>query len=154
TRSRGQPGGPIMTAPPATAAIELTNLTRRFGRTLAVDQVSLAIATGTTCGFIGLNGAGKTTTIRMLVGLLAPTSGIARIAGFEVPDQRQAAKIHIGYVPDRPTVYGWMRVREAIDFCQSLYRDRWDILRCNELLRVLRLKPERRVKHLSKGEGA
>src|SRR6476620_2369030 len=108
------------------AAIELTNLTRRFGRTTAVDRVSLRIPAGTTCGFIGLNGAGKTTTIRMLVGLLAPTSGIATVAGFEMPAQRQAAKPHIGYVPDRPTVYGWMRVRQAIDFCQSLYRPRWN----------------------------
>lgn len=136
------------------AAIQLTNLTRRFGRTCAVDSVSLSIPAGTTCGFIGLNGAGKTTTIRMLAGLLRPTSGIAIVAGFEMPDQRQAAKLHVGYVPDRPTVYGWMRVRQAMDFCHNLYGARWNAARCEELLRLLRLKPERRVKHLSKGEGA
>ena len=80
--------------------------------------------------------------------------GRAQAVGGQQRQKRQAAKPHIGYVPDRPTVYGWMRVRQAVDFCQSLYRPRWNILRCEELLRVLRLKPERRVKHLSKGEGA
>jgi ABC-2 type transport system ATP-binding protein len=136
------------------AAIELVNLTRRFGRTIAVDEVTLRIPTGTTCGFIGLNGAGKTTTLRMLVGLLAPTSGVIRLAGCEMPAERQFAKRRFGYVPDRPTVYSWMRVRDAIQFCRSLYGSRWNQPRCDELMRTLRLPSNRRVKHLSKGEGA
>jgi ABC-2 type transport system ATP-binding protein len=139
---------------PSPPAIHLVNLTRLFGRSIAVNKLSLRIPAGTTCGLIGLNGAGKTTTLRMLAGLLAPTSGIIRIADCEIPAQRQRAKLHIGYVPDRPTVYGWMRVRDAIRFCRSLYGPRWNQARCDDLLKTLRLRPDRRVKHLSKGEGA
>ncbi|HSV13845.1 MAG TPA: ABC transporter ATP-binding protein [Tepidisphaeraceae bacterium] len=136
------------------AAIELINLTRRFGRTVAVDDVTLGIPAGTTCGFIGLNGAGNTTTLRMLVGLLAPTAGAIRVAGCPMPAEHQLAKLRIGYVPDRPTVYSWMRVREAVAFCRSLYGPAWNQPRCDEVMKTLRLPPDRRVKHLSKGEGA
>ena len=155
----------VSTAPAATppaaagvagspAAIELSRLTRRFGHTTAVNDLTLSIPAGTTCGFVGLNGAGKTTTLRMLVGLLAPTSGSITVAGFSMPAHRQIAKLHIGYVPDRPNIYGWMRVREAIDFCRQLYGPQWSAPHVAQLANLLRLDPDRRVKHLSKGGAA
>jgi ABC-2 type transport system ATP-binding protein len=133
--------------------IELVDLTRRFGKQVAVDRVTLRVARGRTLGFVGLNGAGKTTTIRMMVGLLAPTSGTIRVAGCEVPRERDRLKPLVGYVPDRPTVYSWMRVREAVDFCRAFY-PRYDMPRVTQLMKAFDLDPERRVKHLSKGNAA
>src|SRR5688572_9612382 len=101
---------------PAAAAVEypidLKNVARTFGRTVAVQDLTLRVPRGTTFGFIGLNGAGKTTAIRMMVGLLRPHSGTIAINGVAVPDDRDAMKNHVGYVPDRPHVYPWMRVSE------------------------------------------
>ena len=138
----------------STAEINLLNVTRRFGRTLAVDDLSLHIPAGTTCGFIGLNGAGKTTTIRMLVGMLSPSYGSIIVAGCSLPAQRQRVKTRLGYVPDRPTVYPWMRVGQAMQFCQSLYGPQWNQKRCDELVKTLRLDVTRQIKHLSKGSAA
>jgi ABC-2 type transport system ATP-binding protein len=134
-------------------AIETKNLTRRFGYTNAVANLSLRVARGRTLGFVGLNGAGKTTAIRMMVGLLAPTSGSIRVAGCEVPREREWLKPRVGYVPDRQTVYSWMRVREAIAFCRKFY-PRYNDARVAELMRVLDLDPSKRIKHLSKGNAA
>jgi ABC-2 type transport system ATP-binding protein len=134
-------------------AIEAHNLSRRYGYELAVANLTLRVARGRTLGFVGLNGAGKTTAIRMMVGLLAPTSGTVHVAGCEVPRERDRLKPLVGYVPDRPTVYPWMRVREAIDFCRAVY-PRYNDARVAQLLRQLDLDPNRKVKHLSKGNAA
>src|SRR6185312_16537451 len=102
------------TIPTVEFPINLHGVTRRFGRTVAVDHLTLQVPRGKTLGFIGLNGAGKTTAIRMMVGLLRADAGAIIIEGLDIPFQRDAFKPHIGYVPDRPHVYPWMRVREAI----------------------------------------
>jgi ABC-2 type transport system ATP-binding protein len=133
--------------------ILLEHVTRRFGRKTVVDDLTLSVARGKTLGFIGLNGAGKTTTIRILVGLLAPHDGRISVAGCEIPRHRDRAKPKIGYVPDRPTVYAWMRVQEAIEFARSFYPT-WNNHRCNELVKMFDLDRSERVKHLSKGQGA
>ena len=143
-----------MTQPKSESAIELVNVSRRFGKSTAVDGVSLRIAPGTTCGFIGLNGAGKTTTIRMMMGLLAPTSGSIHVAGCAMPAERDRAKRLIGYVPDRPTVYPWMTGRRAIEFCHAIYGSQWDEVLVLNLARTLRLDLNKQVKHLSKGSAA
>jgi ABC-2 type transport system ATP-binding protein len=136
--------------PSKSAAIELIGLTKRFGATVAVDNLNLSIAAGTTLGFIGPNGAGKTTTIRMLMGMMRPTAGRARILGRDVLDDPAEMKQHIGYVPEMHFVYRWMRVRDAIGFCRSLFRG-WNDERCGELLTLFELDPRKRVKQLSKG---
>jgi ABC-2 type transport system ATP-binding protein len=138
---------------PAQPMIRLSNVTRRFSGRSVVDGVSFDVPAGTTCGLIGLNGAGKTTLIRMLVGLLKPSGGTIHIAGNEVPAQRGAIKRLVGYVPDRPNVYPWMRVRQAIDFCRSI-RGALNEQRVAGQLKLFRLDPEKRVKHLSKGMAA
>ncbi|MFT3785180.1 MAG: ABC transporter ATP-binding protein [Tepidisphaeraceae bacterium] len=135
-------------------AIELQNVTRRFGRATVVDNVNMAIARGTTCGLIGLNGAGKTTAIRMLMGLLAPTSGLIRVDGRVMPDQRDDAKRSIGYVPDRPTIYPWMTGERAIAFCAAMYGKQWDHALVDGLTKSLRLDLSKPLKHLSKGSAA
>jgi ABC-2 type transport system ATP-binding protein len=142
------------TVPTTESAIALSHLCRRYGKTNVVDDLSLTIAPGTTCGFIGLNGAGKTTTIRMLVGLLAPTSGTIRLAGCEMPRERDRAKRLIGYVPDRPTVYNWMTGHSAIAFCKAIYGSQWDDALVASVAKSLRLDMDKKVKHLSKGSAA
>jgi ABC-2 type transport system ATP-binding protein len=133
--------------------IRLEHVTRRFGKQLAVNDLTLSIPRATTFGFIGLNGAGKTTAIRMMVGLLAPTSGSIQIDGVEVPRDRNLVKTRIGYVPDRPNVYPWMRVQQAIDFVRS-FQPHWNQSRCDELMKMFELDPKKRAKHLSKGQAA
>ena len=86
------------------AAIEAIGLGKRFGAVTAVDGVSLAVAPGEIFGFLGPNGAGKTTTIKMLVGLLKPSAGSARIAGFDVHTAALQAKARLGYAPDTPVL--------------------------------------------------
>lgn len=133
--------------------IDLRHVTRRFGRRVAVDDLTLGVRRGATAALIGLNGAGKTTAIRMMVGLLAPHAGQIFIAGAAVPRDRDRMKLRVGYVPDRPTVYAWMRVREAIDFCRAL-QPNWNDVRCGKLLKAFNLDRDQRVKHLSKGMAA
>ncbi len=131
-------------------AIELVGLTKRFGRTLAVDDLSLRIAPGTTFGLIGPNGAGKSTTIKMLVGTLSRTAASARVLGLDPVEQPVAVKQRVGYVPEAHHVHGWMRVEEAIGFCRSLY-DSWNDTTCRQMLDRFELDPHKKVKHLSKG---
>jgi ABC-2 type transport system ATP-binding protein len=133
--------------------IMLNNLTRRFGKSTVVNDLSLNIPRGTTVGFVGLNGAGKTTTIRMIVGLLKPNSGQITVAGCSIPAERDVVKPHIGYVPDRPNVYSWMRVQQAIDFARSFYVN-WNKQRCDELVKLFDLDLSKRAKNLSKGQAA
>jgi len=133
--------------------IDLQNVSRRFGQTIAVNNLTLRVPRGTTLGFIGLNGAGKTTAIRMMVGLLRAHAGLIQIAGFRVPDSRERFKPLIGYVPDRPHVYPWMRVSQAIEFAKAFYPN-WNDSRCNELLKLFALDRNKRAKQLSKGQAA
>lgn len=101
--------------------IELAHLTKRYGRTLAVDDLSLTVAPGEVFGFLGPNGAGKTTTIRMMMGLLRPTSGTVRLGGYDLATEPLAAKQLCGFVPDRPHVYEKLTGAEFLDFVAGLY---------------------------------
>jgi len=142
-----------MSNPPNDFPLVLESVTRRFGKTAAVNDLSLRVARGTTLGFIGLNGAGKTTTIRMIVGLLRPHAGNVSVAGCSIPRQRNQVKTKLGYVPDRPTVYQWMRLQQAIEFARSFYSN-WNTHRCNELVKLFDLDRSKQAKHLSKGQAA
>jgi ABC-2 type transport system ATP-binding protein len=107
--------------------IELTHVTKRYGTKLAVDDLSLAVAPGELFAFLGPNGAGKTTTIKMLCGLLFPTSGTVRVGGFDVATQGDQARKLISYVPDQPFLYDKLTGREFLQFVADLYgmaRDR------------------------------
>lgn len=101
--------------------IELTNLTKQYGRTLAVDHLSLAVRKGEIFGFIGPNGAGKTTTIRMMAGVLGPTEGTVRIDGIPMAADPEAAKRVIGFIPDRPFLYEKLTGMEFMRFIADLY---------------------------------
>lgn len=102
-------------------AVVAEQLTRRFGSFVAVDDVSFAVARGEVFGFLGPNGAGKTTTLKMLNGLLAPTSGRATVAGLEVGRERRAIKRVTGYMSQLFSLYGDLTVEENIRFFAGLY---------------------------------
>jgi ABC-2 type transport system ATP-binding protein len=131
-------------------AIELLHLTKRFGRTLAVNDLSLTIPRGSTFGLLGPNGAGKSTTIKMLMGMLSITAGGAWVLGIRVDDNPVEVKQRVGYVPETHHIYRWMRVREVIGFCKSYFRS-WNDQTCREMVDLFGLDLEKKVKYLSKG---
>jgi len=102
--------------------IEAITLRKSYGETQAVKGVDLQVRPGEIFGFLGPNGAGKTTTIKMLVGLLRPTDGSARIGGHDVQREPIAAKSLIGYVPDQPYLPEKLTAREFLEFIASLYQ--------------------------------
>jgi drug efflux transport system ATP-binding protein len=102
-------------------AIEAKDLTRRFGSFTAVDRLSFDVRAGEVFGFLGANGAGKTTAMRMLIGLLKPTGGIARVAGFDVYTQSEEIKRSIGYMSQRFSLYDDLTPRENIRLYGGIY---------------------------------
>ena len=106
---------------PASAAVEIDNLVKQFDRFVAVDHVSLHVKPGEIFGFLGPNGAGKSTTIRILCGLLAPTSGSARVGGIDVVQNPEAVKHNIGYMSQKFSLYDDLTVEENIDFFSGIY---------------------------------
>jgi ABC-2 type transport system ATP-binding protein len=101
--------------------IKTIHLNKIFGDKLAVNDVSFEVNGGEIFGFLGPNGAGKTTTIKMIVGLLQPTSGSVQVGGFDVQVQAQKAKAITGYVPDTPNLYAKLTGRELLRFVSDLY---------------------------------
>ncbi|THG84093.1 ATP-binding cassette domain-containing protein [Pseudomonas sp. A-1] len=96
--------------------IEIEKLTKRFAQHTAVDELSFRVQPGEVLGFLGPNGAGKSTTMKMLTGFLAPTSGTARIFGFDIRRQTLKAQQQIGYLPEGAPCYGDMKVRGFLEF--------------------------------------
>jgi ABC-2 type transport system ATP-binding protein len=103
------------------AVVQTEALTKVFGAFVAVDALDLSIAKGEVVGFIGPNGAGKSTTIRMLCGLLRPSSGSARVAGFDVGRQPEAVRSNIGYMSQKFSLYGDLTVAENLRFFGGMY---------------------------------
>jgi len=102
-------------------AVEIRDLVKRFGDFVAVDHVNLEVTRGEIFGFLGPNGAGKSTTIRMLCGLLLPTSGSALVGGLDVMTQSEAIKQRIGYMSQKFSLYDDLTVEENIDFFSGIY---------------------------------
>src|SRR5262245_19749627 len=98
------------------AAIEITNLVRRYGRTDAVNGLSLRVQPGRCYGFFGRNGAGKTTTIKCLLNLLRPTSGTVNVFGQDPARHEVAVKSRLAYVPDQVGFYPWMTVQDTLEY--------------------------------------
>ncbi|BBO85698.1 ABC transporter ATP-binding protein [Desulfosarcina ovata subsp. sediminis] len=112
---------PAPTHDTAAIAVQVTDLTRRFGDFVAVDRLNLTVETGEIFGFLGPNGAGKSTTIRMLCGLLSPSAGGGRVAGCEIVGQAEAIKQQIGYMSQKFSLYEDLTVSENIDFYGGIY---------------------------------
>ncbi|MCO6430741.1 MAG: ABC transporter ATP-binding protein [Deltaproteobacteria bacterium] len=101
--------------------IEIENLTKSYGNFTAVNNVSFVVQPGEIFGFLGVNGAGKTTTLKMLAGVLKPSSGTIRIGRHDMASDSQAAKRITGYIPDRPYLYNKLTGREFLYFIADLY---------------------------------
>jgi len=102
-------------------AIYTKGLTKKFGNLTAVDQLDLNIEKGSIYGFLGPNGCGKSTTIRMLCGLLTPTSGTAEVLGLDIPKQAEALKKQVGYMTQKFSLYGDLTVAENLNFMGQIF---------------------------------
>jgi len=140
----------MSTQNPPLPAVQVTGLTKSFGKQTAVLNLTLSIPRGTAFGFLGPNGAGKTTTLKMLMGLLVRDAGKVSVLGIDPLLDDLAVKQRVGYVPEQQFIYRWMRVNDAIRFCRPLYPT-WNDNRCDELLKLFGLEENKKVKHLSKG---
>ena len=100
--------------------IEVSHLTKQYGNHLAVDDVSFTVADGQICGLLGPNGAGKSTTMNILTGYLSATSGQVTVAGHPLPEEADAAKACVGYLPEQPPLYPEMTVQEYLTFAAEL----------------------------------
>jgi ABC-2 type transport system ATP-binding protein len=130
--------------------IETENLTRRFGRMEAVHELTLAVPEGSVLALLGPNGAGKTTTLKLLMNLLLPTSGSARVLGVDSRKLGEREFAQIGYVSENQQMPLWMTVRQLLDYCRPFYPT-WDRALEKTLLAQFALPEERKLKHLSRG---
>lgn len=122
--------------------IRLNNVTKVYGATVAVDGISLHVKAGECFGLLGPNGAGKTTTLKMLAGLLTPTSGSLTINGYDIQKNPIEAKRAIGFVPDNPYLYEKLTGGEFLEFIRDIYRVNGDsgvIEKQNALLKMFML---------------
>lgn len=131
-------------------AIWIRNLAKEYPGGDGVHGLDLDIPRGCSFGLLGPNGAGKSTTIKILMGLLAPTSGDAYVLGHSVLAEPDAIRRRVGYVPEHHHIYPWMRVSEVIWFTRSFFPS-WDAPLCDELLGHYELHPSKKVKDLSHG---
>ena len=134
--------------------IEVKDLTKKYGETAVVDQVSFVVNDGEILGFLGPNGAGKSTTMNMLTGYLSSTSGTAKIAGIDILEDPLEAKKHIGYLPEHPPLYLDMTVKEYLEFMYDLKKVRGN--RSEHIMEICREVKidhvfKRAIKNLSKG---
>lgn len=122
--------------------VEVDNLTKYYGDFPAIENISFKVNKGEILGFLGPNAAGKTTTMRVLTGFMPPTSGSAKIAGFDVVDQSLEARKRIGYLPETVPLYTEMSVRDYLDFMGKIrgMNKQWRRRRVNEVVEVCRLE--------------
>lgn len=134
--------------------IEVKNLTKQYGSKLAVNNISFSVKEGEILGFLGPNGAGKSTTMNMLTGYISSTSGTATINGIDVLEDPIAAKMHIGYLPEKPPIYGDMTVMEYLRFVYSLKKSKMPreshLAEICELVKITEVR-KRLIRNLSKG---
>ena len=131
--------------------IEAGNLSKYYGKARGIESVNLEIGEGEIFGFIGPNGAGKSTTIRILMNLIFPTSGSARIMGMDVIRQTKEIKQKVGYIPSDANAYSWMDVNEFLNYCLRFYKVRNGSSRISELSGIFELDLKRKIADLSMG---
>jgi len=130
--------------------VEFENVTKRFGRTTALDGVSLAIPPGVVFALLGENGAGKTTAIRLMLGLTEASAGNVRVLGLDSRRDGLAIRRRVGYLPERPTLYEWMTAAEIGWFTAGFYGDGFEH-QFRTLMAGFRVPLDRKLNQLSKG---
>lgn len=131
--------------------IDITDLTKFYGKARGIGNVNLEIAEGEIFGFIGPNGAGKSTTIRILLNLIFPSGGSARIMGMDVIKDTKEIKRHIGYIPSDANAYSSMDVLEFLNYCIGFYDVSNGTQRIAELTELFELDTKRKISELSMG---
>jgi len=132
-------------------AIEIRDLTRRYGKLEAVHGLSLTVRAGCCYGFFGRNGAGKTTTIKCLLNLLRPQTGSVRVFGLDPQRDEVAVKSRLAYVPDAVAFYPWMTVRDTLEYFAS-FRAHWNRDIENDLVKRFGLDRNQKAASMSKGQ--
>jgi len=135
----------------AESVVAVSDLSRRFGRKVVLDNVSLYVPKGSVFGLVGENGAGKTTLIKHILGLLKPESGAVRVFGREPASDPVEVLGRIGYLSEQPDLPGWMRVDEFMRYSKAFY-PKWDAAYAEQLLVQFGLNPGQRLNTLSKGQ--
>ena len=130
--------------------IETTQLSRCYWRTEALRDLTLTVPTGSVFALLGSNGAGKTTAIKVLMNLLVPSEGEARVLGVDSRKLGEKERAQIGYVSENQKLPLWMSVRQLLDYCRPFYPT-WDPALEGKLLAQFDLPPGRKLKHLSRG---
>lgn len=135
--------------------IEVSNLTKKYGSYVAVDNISFTVNDGEILGFLGPNGAGKTTTMNMMTGFISSSEGSIKINGYDILDEPMKAKSQLGYLPDVPPLYGDMTVTEYLNFVCDIKKIKKSErpLMIEQIMRIVRISDvsHRIVKNLSKG---
>jgi ABC-2 type transport system ATP-binding protein len=131
--------------------IEITDLSKFYGKARGIEHVNLEIGEGEIFGFIGPNGAGKSTTIRILLNLIFPTGGSARIMGLDVIKETKKIKYQIGYIPSDANAYPSMDVNEFLSYCIRFYKVKNGEHRIAELSELFELDLKRKIAELSMG---
>ena len=134
-------------------AITVQALSKRFGRRLAVEDLTFEVPQGSVCGFLGRNGAGKSTAMRMMMNLLDPSAGSVTLLGLDSRRDHAALMRRVGYVSESPVLYEWMKVRELARFTAEFY-PQWNRRRVDELFDRFAIDREQKVRHLSRGTQA
>lgn len=129
------------------------NLTRKYRRVTALDQFNLSVPQGQVLGLVGENGAGKSTLIKHILGMLRAQSGSIRVFGLDPVKEPVKVLSRIGYLSENRDMPGWMRVRELMRYCQSLYPG-WDPAYAEELRNIFELDPTAKLRTLSLGQTA
>lgn len=132
-------------------AIHITDLTKRYGKDRGIENINLQVGEGEIFGFIGPNGAGKSTTIRVLLNLLFPTSGEARIMGMDVVHNSKEIKLKTGYVPSDANAYPHMEAGEFLRYCGRFFSPDCNERRIKELTELFEVDRKRKIGDLSMG---
>jgi ABC-2 type transport system ATP-binding protein len=134
-------------------ALKFEQVTRRFGRTTAVDRLDLTVEPGSVLGLVGRNGAGKTTSLRLALGMLYADGGRIRVLGLDPVEQAQEVRTRVSLLSEESHLYPWMTVREVLEFGAALH-PRWDDAQAKKLSARLELEPDKRLQTLSRGTKA
>ena len=134
--------------------LETRNLTRYYGRTLALDHLNLSIRRGCIYGLLGRNGSGKTTCIKLLLGLLRPATGSSTVLGCDSQSLTPEIRQRVGYVTEGHRLYHWMKLGELENFQKASFPDQWDGQLFDDMLDYFQLPRKKKIKHLSNGQRA
>ena len=128
------------------------NLTKYYGDLLALDHLNLQVPRGCIYGLLGRNGSGKTTAIKLMLGLLSPTAGSARLLGCDSQEISPEVRQRIGYVTEGHRLPGWMRIRDLERFQRAFFPGQWDSSLFGEMLNYFGLSPKHKIKRISNGQ--